>query len=174
VQETPVLHYHSIRPGDRLAFYRKQSVRKLKASVDGRFFFIPISHKGHFTSVDGPSSNLPVVLSELATNSSFPFRMQYQKCAGASTDPGLPSGVPLLVHELISEDAVLATKVYERKTFQAFCLPLRTQVTVGVERDAADKTKRNIFLSAADSYAEEVSERLFNGGGKCPTITKSH
>ena len=63
---------------------------------------------------------------------------------------------------LISEDAILATKIYEMKTFRAFRLPLRTRITVGVEKGATDKTKRNILLSDADSFAEEISEETYN------------
>jgi len=161
-----VLHYHSIRPGDRLAFYSKRTVRKLLARVNDRFLFIPVSHKGHFAYVDGASKRLPVLLSELAADSSFPFRMQYHKRAGASADPGLPDGVPLLVEGLISEDAVLATKIYELKTFQAFFLPLRTRINVGVEKADMDETNRNIIMTDSDSYAEEVSEYVYNAALK--------
>ena len=154
-----------------MAFYRKQSVRKLLARVDGRFFFIPVSHNGHFTFLDGSSKNLPVMLSELATDLNFPFRMQYRNYAGTSADPDLPQGVPLLVQGLFSEDAVLTTKIYEQKTFHAFLLPLRTRITVGVEKDAMDKTKRNILLSDYDSYVEEVSEDVFNGDGNYKVFT---
>ena len=171
-QETPVLRYHSIRPGDRLAFYSKQTVRKLKATVNDRYFFIPVSHKGQFTFLDGASTNLPVMLAELAaTDTTFPFRMQYQKCAGASTDHGLPCDVPLTVRGLVAEDVVLATKIFELKTLQAFQLPLRTRITVGVERDAGDKTKRKVLMSEANSYAEEVSDDVFNGSGIYQTFS---
>jgi len=167
-QETPVLHYHSIKPGDRLAFYSRRKVRKLLVRANNRFFFIPVSHKGQFTFVDGASNCLPAILSELAADSTFPFRMLYQKRASGSSeeDPGLPAGVPLLVSGLISEDVVLATKIYEQKTFQAFQLPLRTRITVVVEREAVDRTKRNILLTDSDSYAEEVSEDVYNGALK--------
>jgi len=149
-----------------LAFYNKQTVRKLLATANDRYFFIPVSHKGHFTFVDGKSTNLPVMLPELtATDSSFPFRMQYQKCTGASADHGLPCDVPLTVRGLISEDAVLVTKIFELKTFQAFQLPLRTRITVGAERGAGDNTKRKVLWSEANSFAEEVSEDVFNGAG---------
>jgi len=164
-----VLHYHSIKPGDRLAFHGKQTVRKLSATETGRrFFFIPVSHRGQFTFVDGASRGLPAMLSELAADCAFPFRMQYQKAASASADPGLVDGVPLLVHGLISEDAVLATKVYETKTFEAFRLPLRTRITVGVETSAADKTRSSILLSDSDSYAEEVGQDVYNWALKPP------
>jgi len=166
-----VLRYHSIRPGDRLAFHGKQTVRKLRTKGNGRFFFIPVSHKGHFAY---ESNGLPVMLAELATDSTFPFRMRCQKCAGASReDPGLPDGVPLTVQGLISEDAVLATKIYEQRAFQAFHLPLRTRITVGVERDAMDKTKRNILLANSDSYAEEVSEDVYDEALKVSGRTES-
>lgn len=160
-----MLHYHSIRPGDRLAFHSKHAVRKLSARMDGRFFFIPVSHKGQFTFLDGASKNLPVTLSELSADSTFPFRMQYKKCAGVSADPGLPCGVPLSAEGLISEDAVLATKVYELKTFQTFFLPLRTRIIVGVETDTRNEKKRTVLMSDASSYVEEVSEDVFNNRG---------
>lgn len=149
-----------------MAFYDKQTVRKLLATANGRYFFIPVSHKGHFTFLDGKSTNLPVMLPELsATDSTFPFRMQYQKCTGASADHGLPCDVPLTVRGLISEDTVLATKIFELTTFKAFHLPLRTRITIGVERGAADKTTRRVLWSEANSYAEEVSEDVFSGNG---------
>lgn len=161
-----MLHYHSIRPGDRLTFHNKRTVHKLLASVNNRFFFIPVSHRGHFTYVEDPSSGLPVMLSELSIVSSFPFRMCYHRRAsgGGSKDPGLPDGVPLRVDALVSERTVLATKIHDDlRTFQAFLLPLRTRITVGVEKDgAANKSTRNVILSDYDSYAEEVSEDVYN------------
>ena len=54
------------------------------------------------------------------------------------------------------------SKIYELKVFQAFRLPLRTRITIGIERDAMDKTKMNILLANSDSYAEEVSEDVYN------------
>jgi len=165
-----VLRYHSIRPGDRLAFHNNQTIRKLLATVNCRFFFIPISHKGHFTLLDDATNSLPVILSDLGAESTFPFHMQYKKRSGGSADHGLPCGVPLLVQGLISENAVLATKIYDTKTFPAFFLPLRTQITVGVEAAAIDKANRNIFLSDENSFAEEVSEEMFNRSGICTTF----
>ena len=95
VQETPVLRYHSIKPGDRLSFYRRNTVHKLMASVNRRLFLIPVSHKGHFSQVDdGPSTGLPVTLAEVAGDSTFPFRLRYRKQhSGAVVDPALPEEV---------------------------------------------------------------------------------
>ena len=96
-----MLHYHSIKPGDRLAFHGRLSVRKLLALDAGHLLLIPVSHRGQFTFVDGGSRGLPVTLSELGdSTASFPFRMQYEKSAGgagASADPGIADGAPLIV-----------------------------------------------------------------------------
>ena len=160
-----MLQYHSIKPGDRLAFHGKQTVRKLLATEPGRFLFVPVSHRGQFTFVDGGSRGLPVMLSELsaAAESAFPFRMQYQKtsAASASADPGLADGVPLLVEGLVSEEAILASKIHETKAFRAFRLPLRTRISVGVEKGSVDRTSSNVLLSDADSFAEEVGQDVY-------------
>jgi len=101
-----VLRYHSIKPGDRLAFHGKQTVRKLLATSEtngGRFLFVPVSHRGQFTLLDGASRGLPVMLSELAaTDSTFPFRMQHHISAGVAADPGLADGAPLRVQVRLS------------------------------------------------------------------------
>jgi len=177
LQETSVLQYHSIRPGDRLAFHNKRTVRKLLAKVNGRFFFIPVSHRGHFAYVDDHSSSatgLPVMLSELSVDATFPFRMRYHRRAGArsstSDDAGLPDGVPMRVDALVSEPAVLATKInHDLTTCQAFLLPLRTRISVGVEKagDTLDRSRMNIVMSDCVSYAEEVSEDVYNCALNC-------
>lgn len=143
-------------------FYEKLTVRKLLATTNKRFFFIPVSHKGRFTYLDHSSSDLPVMLSEIASETTFPFRMKHRKCTSASADPELPEDSALLVHGIVSDDAVLAAKIYEQKTFAAFRLPLRTRITVGVEKGSTDELKRNIVMSDADSYAEEISEETYN------------
>ena len=69
---------------------------------------------------------------------------------------------------LAVEDTVLATKIYENSTFAAFRLPLRTRVTVGVEKGAGSGgvTPRNILLSDADGFAEEVSQQTYDSALK--------
>jgi len=69
----------------------------------------------------------------------------------------------LHVQGLISEEAVLATKIHQTKMFDAFRLPLRTRITVGVEKAAMSRmTRRNMIVSNADSFVEQVSEQTFN------------
>jgi len=106
------------------------------------------------------------MLSELvSTDSAFPLKVQYQKRARVSADPGLPCDSPLEVRGFISEDAVLAAKIFEQKTFAAFYLPLRTRLTVGVERACGNRKTRDVFVSECDSYAEEVSQDVLNAIG---------
>lgn len=159
-EESTVLRNHVTRPGDQLVVFAMTSVDKILAHSDGRFFLIPVSHRGCFTRTSRASK---LDLKSLG-KSSFPFAVRYSNASEYrnTVDEYLPTDKDLTFDRYVkAEGSVVVSKLFGDVIGYGFHLPLRTKITVRLEK-RWKISKDPPGMSHMDSCSEEILGTLYN------------
>lgn len=162
-EQSGILVNHMTRPGDHVILYARTAIDRVVARCGEKYFLIPTTHSGCFLRLHGKSRESTETQMNSLSNESFPFNVQYNSSdTYTNTRDDLPSSSMLTFSALIKADpCVVISKLFGDVIGEGFHLPLRTNITIQLQKRGKNAAKGPSRMSLFDNCSEEISESAY-------------